>query len=540
MVTISGRRRIGFQAQPLAAQPFQARAAALLRSDVFRTVAGVVLLAAAYYGAAKLGQTLRYTASVAAIWPPAGLGIAVLYLWGLRWWPGIFLGELIVNGLLLLESDAPPFGSLVGQQAGNMAEIVLGAILLRRLIGPRAALDRVEQVGGMLLALSIATAISATFGTVSMLAGGVIDASEAGKFWRTWWLGDTSGGLVVLPLLLVWAPDPLACWRRLRKWEGALLVGTVATLAVVAVSTDEPVTYMVFPALIWAALRFGPPGATLSTAIAAGAAIGVTANDLGPFSEQPIDHRTLSTQAYIAVAALTTLFLSAVVAQGERSSRELAEAQRHEGERAAAERHRIARELHDAVSQSLFSTVLHVRTAQRALEQPDANGKLAHELTTIGDLTRSAQDEMRSLIFELGNDPVEKGLVAALAEHASLMERQDGLSIVVEGPPTPLTLPRRAEAQLFAIGREALANVVKHAGARTARLVVREPSPGVVLMEVSDDGSGFDSNGAFPGHFGLESMRGRAEDIGALLTIASRPGTGTVVSVEIKTPVERA
>jgi signal transduction histidine kinase len=392
----------------------------------------------------------------------------------------------------------------------------------------------------MLLALSIATAISATFGTVSMLAGGVIDGSEAGRFWRTWWLGDTSGGLVVLPLLLAWAPDPLASWRRIRNWEGALLITTVATLAVVAVSTDEPVTYMVFPALIWAALRFGVPGATLSTAIAAGVAIGVTANDLGPFSEQPIDHRTLSTQAYIAVAALTTLFLSAVVAQGERSARELAEAQRHEGERAAAERHRIARELHDAVSQSLFSTVLHVRTAQRALEQPGANGELAQELTTIGDLTRSAQDEMRSLIFELGSDPVEKGLVAALAEHASLMERRDGLRIVVEGPPAALTLPRRAEAQLFAIGREALANVVKHAGARTARLTVREPSPGVVSMEVSDDGSGFDANSAFPGHFGLESMRGRAQEIGALLTIASRPGAGTVVSVEVRMPVERA
>ena len=80
-----------------------------------------------------------------------------------------------------------------------MAEIVVGAMLLRRLIGPRAALDRVEQVGGMLVALGTATAISATVGTVSMLAGGVIEGSEALTFWRTWWLGDTSGGLVVLP-----------------------------------------------------------------------------------------------------------------------------------------------------------------------------------------------------------------------------------------------------------------------------------------------------------------------------------------------------
>ena len=112
------------------------------------------------------------------------------------------------------------------------------------------------------------------------------------------------------------------------------MIVAVAVLGVIAVSTDEPVTYMVFPALIWAAFRFGPPGATLSIAIAAGVAIGVTANDVGPFYKQPIDHRTLSTQVYIVVAALTTLFLSAIVSERERSSAELAEAKRHEGEQA--------------------------------------------------------------------------------------------------------------------------------------------------------------------------------------------------------------
>ena len=139
----------------------------------------------------------------------------------------------------------------------------------------------------MLLALGTATAISATTGTLAMLAGGVIDGSEVPTFWRTWWLGDTTGGLVVLPLMLTWAHDPLAAWRRIRTWEGVVVFGAVAALAVLAVSIDEPVTYMVFPALIWAAFRFGPPGASLSIAIAAGLAIGVTANDAGRSSSSP-------------------------------------------------------------------------------------------------------------------------------------------------------------------------------------------------------------------------------------------------------------
>lgn len=530
------------QAEVSPAKPPLRRATAVIAPPLsVRYVAGVVALAVAYYAAAKVGQTLRYTASVSAIWPPAGLGIGALYLWGLRWWPGIFLGEVVVNGELLFGDNSLPFGSLVGQQAGNMAEIVLGAVLLRRLIGPRASLDRVEQVWGMFTALAIATAISATIGTASMLAGGVIEHSEIQKLARTWWLGDTSGGLVVLPLMLAWAPDPGAALRRLRTWEGGLLIVTVAALGVFGVSTDEPVTYLIFPALIWAAFRFGPQGATLSVAIAALVAIGITANDVGPFAKQPIDHKTLSTQIYIAVAALTTLLLSAVVSERERSTAELADARRREDERAAEERHRIARDLHDSVSQALFSTTLHTRAAQRAIDQEGrgTNGPLGRALSTIAELTRSAQSEMRSLIFELGRDPAADGLVPALIKHSATLGERDGLSIDVRGPHGRLAVSRRAESHLFGIAREALANAVKHAGARSAWVRV-EPLPGRLLLEIRDDGRGFDPAVGHPGHFGLDSMRSRAAELGGHLTITSSPGRGTVVRVEAPTQPEAA
>jgi signal transduction histidine kinase len=428
----------------------------------------------------------------------------------------------------------------MGQQTGNIAEIVVGALLLRRLIGPRARLDRVDQVGRMLLALATATAISATVGTVSMLAGGVIAGSEAPTFWRTWWLGDSSGGLVVLPLMLAWAPDPAAAWRRVNRWEGGVLIATVVALAVIALSIDEPVTYLVFPALIWAALRFGPPGATLSIAIAAGVVIGATANDLGPFFKQPIDHRTLSTQAYIAVAALTTLFLAAVVSERERSAAKLAEARRHEGEQAVEERHRIARDLHDSVSQSLFSSGLHTRTAQKALEAEhlNASGPLGQALSTIAELTRDAQSQMRTLVSGLNGDETVDGLLATFDKHVSRLAKREGLPIDVTGPDRRLLLSRRAEGQLFGIGREALANVVKHANATSAHVRV-EAYAGRVMVEIRDDGAGFDVAASHPQHFGIESMRSRAAEIGGLLTITSTPGNGTTVRVEAPTSGER-
>jgi signal transduction histidine kinase len=463
------------------------------------------------------------------VWPPAGVGIAALYLWGPSLWPGVFLAELAVNGELL---HSLPLGSLIGQQAGNMIEVIVGAVLLRRLLGPRATFGRSEHVSGMILAVGIATAISATVGTLSMLAGGVITGPDVPKFWRTWWLGDTAGGLVVVPLIIVWVSRPAEAWRRIRTWEGALLIATVTALASVAMSINGPVTYVIFPALIWAAFRFGPAGTTLSIAITALVTIAATAHQSGPFFSQPIDHRTLATQVYIVVTAVTTLFLSALVSERTASSRALAEAQRREGEQAMEERHRIARDLHDSVSQALFSTALHTRTAERALEHAGSSSELRQSLSAIGELTKAAQTEMRALIFQLRRDAVEAGLVSAFAAHASSVRSTTGLRVSVNGPQSRLPIQPRTEEELFAIGREALANVVKHAYAKSA--VVRiEDRPESVLLEISDDGRGFDATARRPGHFGLESMRGRAAAIDGDLTIESEAGGGTVVRVEV-------
>ena len=512
-----------------------------LRAPLVRYAGGVVLLAGAFCGAAKVSQTLHYTASVEAIWLPVGLGIAALYLWGIRWWSGVLLGEIVVNAELLLDDRTFPIESLLGQLSGNMAEVVVGALLLRRLIGPNAAIDRVEQVGGMLVALGVAIAIGATTGTLSMVAGGVVDDSGATELWRTWWLGDAAGALVVLPLMLAWAHDPFGAWRRVRTWEGAAVIAAVAALSVVAFSTNQPIRYVVFPALIWAALRFGPAGATLSVAITAAVAIGVTANDLGPFATLPINQRGLNTQLYIGVAALTPLFLSAVVSERERSARELAELRRAQGARAATERRRIARDLHDSVSQALFSATLHTRTAQRALAQEggDPSGLVGRSLGAIADLTRSVASEMRSLIIELHRDPVGAGLVAALANHASGLRASEGLTVDVRGPGPRLALSELAETHLFAIGREALANVQKHAGA-SAAVVQVEAQQDQVVLEVRDNGSGFNPGVGHPGHFGLDSIRSRAAEIGGRLTITSSPGSGTLIRVCVPAETDRS
>jgi signal transduction histidine kinase len=494
-----------------------------------RYAAGVLLVAAGYYAAAQGGQALLLTGPAGAFWPATGVGIAVLYLGGWRWWPGVLLGDLLTREFTL------PLWAVLAETAGNLARALLAVVILRRLVGRRAAMDQLPQVGAVFVAVAVGEAVSATVAMLARQAGGLIDVSEMGVFWRSWWLGGLAGGLVVVPLALAWAHPRASVWRGRRAAEAALTLAAVIGLSVIAFSADQPFTYIMFPAFIWAALRFGPQGATLAVAVGAVIAVLATSLEVGPFVQHSPTDSALNLQLYIVFAALTTCCLAAIVSERRRAALELAESQRREGERAALERHRIARDLHDSVSQTLFSTTLHVRTAQRALEleQLDATGPVGEELGEIGQLTRGALAEMRALILELRPGALaEEGLVAVLAKQASALSAREGLVIEVDGPDADLPLGPEVEEQLYRLGQEALANVVKHARASSATVRIAATDD-IVTIEVTDDGRGFDPAAVGPEHFGLRSMRGRAADLGGRLELTSAPGGGTVLRVQV-------
>jgi signal transduction histidine kinase len=264
-------------------------------------------------------------------------------------------------------------------------------------------------------------------------------------------------------------------------------------------------------------------------------AIVVTSHDQGAFVELSPTDSALNLQLYILFAALTTCCLAAIVSERRRAWLELAESQRREGERAALERQRIARDLHDSVSQSLFSTTLHVRTAQHALarEGLDSTGSVGEELSEIGQLTRGALAEMRALILELRPGALsEEGLVAALTKQAAALSAREGVVFEVNGPDERLPLGPEVEEQLYRVGQEALANVVKHARASRATVCIAAEDDNVSI-EVSDDGRGFDAAAVGTEHFGLRSMRGRVADLGGRLEVRSTPERGTVLRVEV-------
>jgi PAS domain S-box-containing protein len=198
---------------------------------------------------------------------------------------------------------------------------------------------------------------------------------------------------------------------------------------------------------------------------------------------------------------------------------------------AGEERSHLARELHDSVTQALFSMTLVTRTVEMQLDRDIDAAR--QQLGTLRDLQREALAEMRALIFELRPGNLEQdGLIHALKTHSSALQARIGLPIVVKGTELQDRLPIEIEQVLYRIAQEALHNVVKHAAAHQVRLELAAEDNGVRLA-VIDDGVGFDPAGVSDGRLGLTGMRARAAKVGALLELQSRAGQGTTIEVVV-------
>jgi signal transduction histidine kinase len=283
-------------------------------------VLALALVALVYYGAGRLGLELAYLdGAVAALWPPAGLGLAVLFLYGVRLWPAIVVGDLFLGDF------STPLGTVLAQTLGNTVAIVAAALLLRRLTGGRRGLERIADVLAFVACALVAALVSAAFGPLSLRLGGVISADELGEVFRTWTLGDAAGVLLIAPLILTWATAGLRGIHRRELMEGLVVLVVVVALAELPPQRDVP--YIVFPVLLWAAVRFGPRGAATAVFIVCSITVWNTAQNDGPFVRDSITDSLLATQLFIAVSALTSLVLAAETAERTRAGAALAESE---------------------------------------------------------------------------------------------------------------------------------------------------------------------------------------------------------------------
>jgi signal transduction histidine kinase len=201
------------------------------------------------------------------------------------------------------------------------------------------------------------------------------------------------------------------------------------------------------------------------------------------------------------------------------------------------ERQRLARELHDSVSQSLYAIQLGATMARERLEQDPAG--VAPSIDYVLRLAEASQAEIRALIFALRPEALEtEGLVAALNRQIEALRARHGIAAQAIASAEP-ELPLEVKQALHRIGQEALWNAVKHARAQCVDICL-EADAGSVVLEVADDGVGFDPEGSFPGHLDLRSIRERAAEAGGSLEVVSARGRDTRIVVRVPCATQRA
>jgi signal transduction histidine kinase/CheY-like chemotaxis protein len=287
------------------------------------TLPAIGVLTLIYFVAGKLALKLAFVnASASPVWPPAGIALAALLILGYRVWPAIFIGAFFVN----LTTAGNIFTSF-GIAGGNTLEALCGAWLVNRFAGATQVFDRPQNVFKFALAAAISTALSPSLGVTSLALGGFASWSNYWQVWITWWLGDASGVLVVVPLLLLWSvPSTQRKWDRAGVIEVSVLLLLLVVLAEIVFggwfgisARNYPVSFLCGPIVIWTAFRFTPRETATGVFILSAIALWGTLHDFGPFVMQTENRSLLMLQLWTAALTITAMAIAAAIAERNRA-----------------------------------------------------------------------------------------------------------------------------------------------------------------------------------------------------------------------------
>lgn len=274
----------------------------------------ILVLAGVYYASARIGlleQVVIAGARVTPLWPPTGISLSCLLLLGLWTWPGIAIGTfLVVASISSLDAG------VLGIMAGNTLAPVCALLMLRR-VGFRVELARLRD-GVALVALGAFAGmlISATLGSGTLLLSGDLPAGGFWRTWAAWWVGDAMGILVITPLVLALRSLRSPRGVSVLRWaEAAALLLASVVVAGLVVHSELSLLFLVFPLIVWAALRFQLVGAAPCVLLVSVQAIRAAVARDGPFEGQSLLESMVNLQALNASAALTALLLSAIVTE---------------------------------------------------------------------------------------------------------------------------------------------------------------------------------------------------------------------------------
>ena len=276
----------------------------------------IAALAAAYVVSGKLGLRLAFVhPSSTAVWPPTGIVLAAFLLFGLRIWPGAFLGAFLVN----LTTAGTVWTSL-GIATGNTLEGLVGACLVLRFANGKKCFESAQNTFKFAIyAGLLSTMVAATVGFGSLWMGGFARLSEFRPIWLTWWLGDGVGDVVVAPFLILWFLHPRIRWGWAQLVEIFALIACLTFVSEIvfdqfsfAAARNYPLEYLCIPFLIWAAFRFTQREAATVTLLLSAAAIWGTLQGFGPFAVGTKNESLMLLQSFMGIVAVMTIALAAL------------------------------------------------------------------------------------------------------------------------------------------------------------------------------------------------------------------------------------
>jgi len=285
-----------------------------------RYFAHIAVVSCAYFLAGRLGLATPFTSgNISPVWPAAGIALAAVLVWGYRVWPGIAVAAFFVNLLSPI-----PTAAAVGLAVGNTLSAVAGAFLLRRILDFQHSLSRLRDVLGLIVFAALgSTMVSASIGVAVLFATNMHPWSDVGSAWLMYWLGDAMGVLLVTPLVLT-LPNLWKIRPRVHIIELAVLF-LLLTVVCFLIFSDQALfairlhvfAFAVFPFVVWAAIRFGVSGCSLSTLLIAGIATAETAFGSGPFAQNTPFMNAVLLQVFFAVLCVSGLLVAALIVERE-------------------------------------------------------------------------------------------------------------------------------------------------------------------------------------------------------------------------------
>ena len=543
---------------------------------VLRPVLAALSVGAAYFIGAKIGFALTFQPHpVSTLWPPNSILFAALILSKPRSWWFLLLAAFPAHLLAQLNADIPT-SMILCWFVSNCTEALIGASLLKYLTQKSEfRFDNTHHVSIFILVALLGPFLSSFLDSAFVMLNHFGDSPYWAVF-RMRFFSNVLASLTLVPLIVIWGRGGLPSFHQ-TFWKG-LEVGALGAglLAVGVISfavrsagqqTRPALLYLPLPLLLWAAIRFGPRGASAALIIVSIFEIRGAIHGFGPFATQSAEMNALSVQLFLILASLPLMFLAALIKEREQAqdlavqkeqrlelaldsaqqaSRALSESeeslhQSHNQIRKLlgrlidvqeAERRRISRELHDDLNQKIATLSMNISQLKRNVPMPD--GTLISELDQLRETASGLTNEVRRLSHQLHPAVLEHlGLVKALESYIASFADEEQIDIRLSAELHDERIPFQTSICLYRVAVEALRNVARHSGARSAVVSLQRNSEGLELC-VTDSGRGFDvEKFKQDGGLGLVSVEERLRLLQGSCEIFSTPGRGTMLVAKV-------